>query len=348
MIKNNHIPESMMAAVCAKPGAALEIRTVGVPQPASGEILVKLESCGICHSDIHLRDGQEGLPDDLYPLILGHEGIGRVVQHGPHCDAAPSIGSRVGLPWLYDTCLDCKPCLSGHETFCQIQNARGINRHGAFAEYAVADFKYAPVMPEDINPFAAAPLLCAGLTAWAALKKTRIGPESHVLIIGAGGLGQYATAIAKKQGARVMVIDQHQSKLDTAQKLGADELILAGPKAGEMVNSYGGADVIVNFAPTAAVWGLIETVANPMSDIVAVALVHQPVDLSMMWLIDGGHRVFGSSVGTRQEMRDFLEFAARYSIEVNVETTALSEIDGALDRLKKGDVAGRLCIDFAK
>ena len=343
----DNIPQTMQAAVCDGPGEPLQIREVPTPSPERGQYLVKLESCGICHSDLHLRDGDENLPDDFYPLIFGHEGIGRIVAAGAGTEAALAVGTRVGLPWLYSTCHDCAPCLGGHETFCAEQHARGVQRNGAFAEYAILEAPFACVIPEELDPIHGAPVLCAGLTAWAGLKKTRMQPGANVLIIGAGGLGQYAIQIAKARGARVLVVDIDRSKLNEAGKLGADQIILAGPEAGREVKDAGGADIVLNFAPSSVVWQTIETAVNPMSDIVVIALIHEPVDLSMMWLIDGGHRVFGSSVGTRQETRDVLNFAASRPFEVDIETIRLSSVDDALDRLKAGDVRGRLCIDFS-
>lgn len=340
-------PPRMMAAVCDGPAAALALREVDTPKPGPGEVLVRLESCGVCHSDLHLRDGQENLPDEAYPVIFGHEGIGRVVQVGPDTPDAPAIGRRVGLPWLYDTCLACKPCRSGWETFCTGQTARGVQHNGAFAEYALSPTAFTIPIPEAIDPVKGAPLLCAGLTAWSALARAEVTPGQHVLIIGAGGLGQYGVMIAKARGARVFVVDTDPDKLATAMTLGADHAIEAGPDAGTAVKALGGADVTVNFAPSPAVWDTIRDAVNPMSAVVAVAMVHTPVDLSMMWLIDGGHRVFGSSVGTRQQMIDFLDFAALHPLPIEVQTLPLADVNIALDQLKRGEVAGRLCIDFA-
>ncbi|CAD0186940.1 S-(hydroxymethyl)mycothiol dehydrogenase [Ruegeria sp. THAF57] len=338
------IPAKMKAAISTGPGAPLVVTEVPVPQVGHGQVLVKLESCGVCHSDLHLRD--EALPDDAYPRIFGHEGIGRVVAVGPDTRNAPAIGARVGLPWLYDTCLACKPCRSGLENYCPTQQARGVEQNGAFAEYAVLEARFACEIPDQIDPITGAPLLCAGLTAWSALKRSKLEAGQNVLIIGAGGLGQYAVLIAKARGARVIVVDQDAAKLQTAQSLGADWGILAGPEAGAAVRRAGGADVTLNFAPTPRVWQTIKDAVNPLSDIVAVALVDDPVDLSMLWLIDGGHRVFGSSVGTRQDLLDFLDFASQRPLGVDVETVPLDQVNYALDRLKTGDVTGRLCIDF--
>lgn len=337
---------SMWAAVCHGPGQALQLETLPIPVPARGQLLVELESCGVCHSDLHLRDGDEALPNEFYPLVLGHEGIGRVVSHGPQTTVSIPVGTRVGLPWLYDSCLDCSPCLSGAETFCQQQRARGLHLHGAFAQFALIEQPFATTIPENIDPLSGAPMLCAGLTSWSALNKTQISPRSAVLIIGAGGLGQYAVLIAKARGARVLVIDTDPRKLDEAKRLGADVGVLAGPAAGAEIQRQGGADIVLNFAPSPSVWQTIEQSVNPLSEIIVVALIQQPVDLSMMWLIDGGHQVRGSSVGTRLELRDFLAFAARQPLAVDVEAVSLAQTNDALDRLKRGDVSGRLCIDF--
>ena len=342
------IPETMMAAVAEAPGQPLSVKEMPTPRSQSGQYLVKLESCGVCHSDLHLRDGDENLPDDFYPIIFGHEGIGRIVEIGPGIECPLPLGSRVGLPWLYNTCANCQPCLTGHETFCPNQSARGIQHHGTFAEYALLEARQACDIPEAIDPVKSAPLLCAGLTAWSSLRKTQLEAGSNVLVIGVGGLGQYAILIAKARGARVFALDQEQGRLDEARRLGADRVFLAGVEAGGAIKEAGGADICLNFAPTPTIWKTIETAVNPMSDIVAVALVHDPVELSMMWLIDGGHRVFGSSVGTRQELRDFIKFSEQQPMPVEIETISLAQVDAALDRLRVGDFKGRFCIDFSK
>ncbi|WP_166434002.1 alcohol dehydrogenase catalytic domain-containing protein [Roseovarius spongiae] len=341
------VPPRMKAALCDAPGAPLEIREIDTPEPARGELLVELESCGVCHSDLHLRDGQENLPADLYPIVVGHEGIGRVVRIGEGTTGAPLIGTRVGLPWLYDTCLACKPCRTGWETYCADQTARGVERHGAFAEYALLPASFAIEIPDAIDPVQGAPLLCAGLTAWAALARARLEPGCNVVIIGAGGLGQYGIMIAKARGARVIAVDRDPAKLETARGLGAAVAIPADEHAGAAIRQAGGADVVINFAPSPSAWPMIGEAVNKMADIVTVAMVHEPVPLSMMWLIDGGHRVFGSSVGTRQDTIDFLRFAAMNPLPIDIEAIPFRDADAALDRLKRGEVAGRLCIDFS-
>ena len=344
---NTSAENTMLAALCDGPGQPLQMRRLPIPQPRPGQLLVKMESCGICHSDIHIRDGQEPVPEQCYPIILGHEGIGRITQTGPDTPTGFQIGDRVGLPWLYSTCGDCRPCLTGQETFCPDQTARGIHHHGAFAEYALMQAEFAFKIPDSLDPIQAAPLLCAGVTAWSALRKTRMSAGSRVLVIGAGGLGQYALLIAKLHGAQVLVVDPDQRKRAIAKQAGADLAIPPGPEAGPAIQAAGGADIVVNFAPTADIWRLVETAVNPMSDIVVVAMVYDPVALSMMWLINNGHRVFGSSVATRQETRDFLHFAQRNPLPVDVESVPLGAAEASLNRLKSGAVRCRLCIDFS-
>lgn len=338
---NIPLPPTMRAALCDGPGAPLRIARVPVPRPGPGQYLVRVEACGICHSDLHLQRGDESLPASAYPLILGHEGIGRIVEgEGPL-----PIGARVGLPWLYDTCLCCDPCLTGHENFCKDQRARGIGTNGAFAEFALIETRFAIALPDEIDTITGGPLLCAGLTAWTALAKCRVLPGKRLLVIGAGGLGQYAVDIALARGLRVAVVDTDPEKRAMMLQRGA-ELAADGTDPAPIL-AWGGADITLNFAPSPKVWPLIAACANPLSDVVAIALVQEPVPLSMMWLINGGHRVFGSSVGTRADQRAFLEFARTRSFGVGIETVPLDEADTALQRLAAGKVLGRLVIDMA-
>lgn len=336
-----------MAVVCDAPGSELVVKELPIPEPAAGQLLVKMESCGVCHSDLHLRDGDESLPAQRYPLVLGHEGIGRIVSSGAGVDNAPIKGTRVGLPWLFSTCEQCLPCRVGEETLCEAQWVRGIDTYGGFAEYALLDARFAVEIPAGIDSIKGAPLLCAGLTAWSALKKTKMSADSNVLIIGAGGLGQYAISIAKSKGATVFVVDRNSERLAQAHALGADKTFLADDNAAANIRAAGGADVVINFAPDKSVWQLVENAVNRMSDIVCVALIYEQVAISMMWLIDGGHRVFGSSVGSRAELKEFLAFATVNPQFVDVEAVALRDVNAALERLKAGDFKGRLCVDFS-
>ncbi len=336
----------MRAAVAVGYGKPLEIREYPIPEPGAGELLIKLETCGVCHSDLDVRKGSTAPPESTFPLILGHEGVGIVVRRGPGCNVIEE-GARVGLPWMHDTCGHCRECLTGHESFCAEHRGHSFDVNGGFAEYAIMKEAYTVVIPEAISSFDAAPLLCAGVTAYGGLQKADLAPGKTCAIFGIGGLGQYAIQLAKAAGAIVVAIDANPEKLEIARRLGADHAILAADDPGGQIRDIGGADACINFAPTNRVWDDIVTATNPLGRVVSVAQVPEPVSLNLEWLIYTGIRVTGSSVGTRQELRDLLDLGASLKLAIDIETIPLSRADEALDRLERGEVDGRQVIDFS-
>lgn len=338
--------ETMRAAFAVGYGKPLEIREVPVPDPGPGELLIKLETCGVCHSDLDVRKGSTAPPESIFPLILGHEGVGIVVKRGPGCSMIAE-GARVGLPWMHDTCGHCRQCLTGHESFCGEHRGHGFSVHGGFAEYAIVKEAYTVVIPDAISSADAAPLLCAGVTAYGALKKADLAPGKTCAIFGIGGLGQYGIQIAKAAGATVVAVDANPDKLAVARRMGADHAILAGEDAGGQIRDLGGADSCINFAPSPRVWDDIVAATNPLGQVVSVAQVPEPVSLNLEWLIYTGINVTGSSVGTRQELRDLLDLGAAIGLAIDIERIPLGRADAALDRLERGEVEGRQVIDFS-
>lgn len=338
--------EAMRAAFAVGYGKPLEIREVPIPVPGRGELLIRLETCGVCHSDLDVRKGSTAPPESTFPLILGHEGVGIVVAQGPGCSLVAE-GARVGLPWMHDTCGHCRECLTGHESFCGEHRGHGFNVNGGFAEYAIVKEAYTAVIPAAISSADAAPLLCAGVTAYGGLNKADLAPGKTCAIFGIGGLGQYGIQIAKAAGATVFAIDANPAKLEIARRMGADHVFLAGEDAGGQIRGMGGADACINFAPSPRVWDDIVTAANPMARVISVAQVPEPVSLNLEWLIYTGVTVTGSSVGTRQELRDLLDLGAAIGLSIDIERIPLSKADEALDRLERGEVDGRQVIDFS-
>lgn len=337
---------TMRAAVAVGYGKPLEMRELPIPEPGPSELLVRLESCGVCHSDLDVRKGSTAPPESTFPLVLGHEGVGIVVARGPGCKLVEE-GARVGVPWMHDTCGHCRECLTGHESFCAEHRGHGFDVNGAFAEYAVVKEAYTTVIPDAISSVDAAPLLCAGVTAYGGLNKAELAPGKACAIFGIGGLGQYGIQLAKAAGATVIAIDASPRKLEVARRLGADHVLLAGENAGARIRELGGADACINFAPSPRVWEAIVTAVNPLGHVVSVAQVPEPVSLSLEWLIYTGVKVTGSSVGTRQELRDLLTLGAALELSIDIETIPLSQADDALDRLERGEVEGRQVIDFS-
>lgn len=338
--------QTMRAAFAVAYGKPLEIREVTIPEPGPGELLIRLETCGVCHSDLDVRKGTTAPPESTFPLILGHEGVGIVVARGPGCSLIAE-GARVGLPWMHDTCGHCRECLTGHESFCGEHRGHGFSVNGGFAEYAVVKEAYTAVIPAAISSADAAPLLCAGVTAYGGLDKADLAPGKTCAIFGIGGLGQYGIQIAKAAGARVVAIDANPAKLEVARRMGADHAFLAGEDAGGQIRDIGGADACINFAPSPRVWEDIVAAANPMARVISVAQVPEPVSLNLEWLIYTGVTVTGSSVGTRQELRDLLDLGAAIGLSIDIERIPLSKADEALDRLERGEVDGRQVIDFS-
>ena len=337
--------DTMWAARLQQPGRPLVVEQIPVPKPGPGELLVRLEASGICHTDLHVVHGAD-FPDGApQPLTLGHEGIGQVVDKGPGTTFA--IGMRVGAPWLHDTCGHCRSCLTGRESYCPSQLAHGYTANGTYAEYVIVKESFAAPIPAGLDAQSAAPLLCAGITAFGGVVKADLGPGKVAVIMGCGGLGQYGIQLARIAGARVIAIDVSADKLDQARLLGAEACILADEHAADKVKALGGADAVLNFAPTPRIWPLVTGMVNNFATIVSVAMVAEPVPLVLEWLTFNGVTITGTSVGTRQQMLDFLDLADRHDLSIDIETVKLADINHALSRLERGEVKGRLVIDFA-
>ena len=210
----------MKAAVAHEFGAPLHIEEVPLPRPAPNEILVRVQACGVCHTDLHAVDGDWPVKPVL-PLIPGHEGIGLVAAVGRDV-AGVKEGDRVGMPWLYSACGTCEHCLGGWETLCEAQRNTGYGVAGSYADYVIADPRFVGHLPPSLDFAAAAPILCAGVTVYKGLKCTGARPGQWVAISGVGGLGHVAIQYARAMGLHVAAVDVDESKLDLARRLGAE------------------------------------------------------------------------------------------------------------------------------
>ena len=337
--------ETMWAAQLVEPRAPLRLARIPVPRPGPGELLLKLEASGICHTDLHVAEGAAfpmGAPE---PLTLGHEGIGRVVERGQ--DTTTPLGTRLGAPWLHDSCEQCRSCLTGWESYCPTHRAHGFTVNGAFAEYVIVQERYAAAIPEGIDSLRAAPLMCAGVTAYGGVLKAELAPGKLAVVLGCGGLGQYGIQIARLTGATVVAVDTSAQKLEQARRLGADEVFLADDTAAERIKALGGADAVLNFAPSNRIWPMVTAMVNNFATIVSIAMVAEPVPLVLEWLTYNGVKITGTSVGTRQQMKDFLALAGRHGIDIDIEPVALADVNRAMQRLARGEARGRFVIDLA-
>ena len=215
----------MQAAVVRAFGKPLVLEEWDVPEVGPGQILVKTEACGVCHTDLHAAKGDWPVKPTL-PFIPGHEAIGTVVALGAGVTAVKE-GDRVGVPWLYSACGHCEFCLSAWETVCDEAQFGGYTKNGGFAEYIVADPDYVAHIPAGLNPREAAPLICAGITTYKGIKVSEAKPGEWIAISGCGGLGHMAIQYAKAMGLHVAAVDIDDGKLAHATTLGADIVINA-------------------------------------------------------------------------------------------------------------------------
>jgi len=334
----------MRAAVLTAFGQPLELRELPIPEPGPGEALVKLEACGVCHSDRHVQFGD--WPMEL-PRVLGHEGIGRVVALG--ADAHPiAVGDRVGMPALHGACGTCRECITGWEALCPQGQRHGYSVDGCFAEYMRVRSAWVPRIPEGLDAVQAAPLLCAGLTAYGAVRKARLEAGRLAAVFGCGGLGLYAVQLAKMTGARVAAVDVDDAKLAKARALGADFAVRADGDAAGAIRDLGGADACLNFATTLATWTPMMKALRPNGVVILVAIPRGEVSFAPTDLIELGGSIRGSYEGGRQELRDLIALATGDALKHEVEAVPFEGVNAALDRLAAGRVVGRLVIDFTQ
>jgi propanol-preferring alcohol dehydrogenase len=339
---------TMQAAVVVRFGEPLELRECEVPTPGPGQILVKTEACGVCHTDVHAAKGDWPLKPNL-PFIPGHEGIGTVVAMGSGVVGVKE-GDRVGVPWLYSACGHCEHCLSAWETVCAEAQFGGYTRNGGFAEYILADPNYVAHIPASLTALAAAPIICAGITTYKGIKETGAKPGQWLAISGVGGLGHLAIQYAKAMGLHVCAVDVDDEKLAHATRLGADFVVNA--KAGDPVAAVrqgtgGGAHGVVITAPSLGAFEQGVGMTRKRGTCVLIGLPPGEFPVPLFEVVANCITIRGSFVGSRQDMAEALAFAAAGNVVADIETQPLTAINQVLERLAQGQVASRVVLDFA-
>lgn len=338
----------MRAAFVEQFGKPLVIREVEVPTPGPGQVVVKTEACGVCHTDLHAAGGDWPLKPKL-PFVPGHEGIGIVTALGAGVTAVKA-GDRVGVPWLYSACGHCEHCLAAWETVCPEAEFGGYTRNGGFAEFIVADPNYVAHIPAGLSAIAAAPLVCAGVTTYKGLKVTEARPGEWVVVSGAGGLGHLAVQYAKAMGLMVCAVDIDDGKLEHAKRLGADAVINAksddAVAAVKKVTQGGGHGVLIT-APSLGAFAQGIAMTRRRGTCVLVGLPPGDFPLPLFDVVAQCITVRGSFVGTREDMAEALAFAAAGKVKADIERQPLSAINQVFERLHQGKVASRVVLDFA-
>ncbi|MFW1665818.1 MULTISPECIES: alcohol dehydrogenase AdhP [Acinetobacter] len=340
---------TMKAAVVTEFNQPLQIKDVDIPKVSAGKVLVKMIATGVCHTDLHAMHGDWPIKPSL-PFIPGHEGVGEVVEIGEGITHL-KVGDKVGIPWLYSACGHCEHCYAGWETLCKEQQNSGYSVNGSFAEYCLADGEYVGVIPDGVDLLEIAPILCAGVTVYKGLKMTEAKTGDWVAISGIGGLGHVAVQYAKTMGFNVVAIDVDDSKLALAKELGADVGInaLKVDVKEEVLKATG-----------EGCHGVLVTAVSPKAFEQAVSIIRRggtmvlnglppgKFDLSIFDMVLDGITVRGSIVGTRLDLKEALDIAARGKVKAHISVEPLENINDIFDRMEQGKIDGRIVIDFKK
>lgn len=338
----------MKAAVVEKLGGKLTIKDVPVPVPGPGELLVKVKACGVCHTDLHAADGDWPVKPTP-PFIPGHEAAGIVEAIGPGVKDF-AIGDAVGVAWLHDACLRCEYCETGWETLCEHQHNSGYSCDGGFAEYVIATADFAARLPKDVDFAAIAPILCAGVTTYKGLKETEARPGEWVVISGIGGLGHVAVQYAKAMGLKVVAVDIAADKLALAKSAGADVTVNAlDADAAEqaIAATAGGAHGILVTAVSPAAFAQSLKMVRRKGTVALVGLPPGEFPTPIFDVVLKRITVRGSIVGTRRDLDEAIAFATEGKVKSHITTAPLSDINAIFERLKKGEIEGRMVLDMS-
>jgi len=336
--------ETMRAVVVHAFDEPPRVEEVPKPKAGPGEIVVRIEASGLCHTDIHAAHGEWPVKPKL-PFTPGHEGVGIVEELGEGVTEV-ALGDRVAIPWLGYACGTCDYCVSGWETLCESQLNTGYSIDGGFAEYAKAFARHVVAVPDGVDPFDAAPLTCAGVTTYKAVKVSGAKPADLVAVWGIGGLGHLALQYAKIMGASVVAVDLFDDKLDLARELGAEFTVNAAvedPVAA--IKELGGADAAVVLAATPKAF---EQAFASLRRGGTMSLVGLPAEnamkLPIFETVLNGITVRGSIVGTRVDLREVFQLHAAGKTRVVREERRLDDVEDAIADVLRGEIPARIVL----
>lgn len=333
----------MKAAVLHEFKTPLAIEEVAQPQLSEDDVLIEVEVCGVCHSDLHVADGDWSQMSRIIkkPLILGHEIVGRVVARGAAVQSV-EIGDRVGVPWLQWTCGECEFCREGNENLCAKQRITGVTVDGGYAEYTSAPASHVIKIPEGLSSEQAAPLLCAGVTVHRALKRGQIRAGQRLAVFGVGGLGHLAVQIGRAAGAEVTAIDISEEKLALAKCGGAARTLNATTcDAVKEVRRSGKVHVALVTSASKNAYDMAFHCVRPAGTLLAVGLPAQDISFPPIMMAATEIHIKASSVGTREDLREILAMGAAGAVRCQVTIRRLAEVCEVLEEFRRGQICGR-------
>jgi alcohol dehydrogenase, propanol-preferring len=336
----------MKAAVLREFKEPISLEDVDRPTPASDEVLIQVEACGACHSDVHVADGDwtQLAPIIKRPLILGHEIAGRVVEMGSGARNL-QLGDLVGLPWIHWSCGQCEFCQTGNDNLCPSQKITGVTVDGGYAEFVKAPASHVLKIPVGLSPVDAAPLFCAGLTVYRALKKAGALAGRRLAVFGIGGLGHLAVQLGKNFGAEVTAIDISDSKLELARDLGASTVLNAATTdVVKQLRRSGGIHVALVSSAAKAAYDMAFYCLRPTGTLLVVGLPSENICFPPILMAAGEIKIEASAVGTRHDLQEVLALAAAGKLHCRVESRPLSQVNQVLDDLRRGRTTGRIVL----
>jgi D-arabinose 1-dehydrogenase-like Zn-dependent alcohol dehydrogenase len=333
---------TMRAVQVTEQGGPFELVERDVPSPGPDEALVRVQACGICHSDSFAKNG--GFPGVSHPLIPGHEIAGVIESLG---DAVQGWqpGQRVGVGWFGGQCGHCEPCRRGYLIDCQNLRIPGITHDGGYAEYVVVKATALALMPDEITPQEAAPLLCAGVTTYNALRHSGAHGGDLVAILGVGGLGHLGVQFAAKLGFETVAIARGRDKEDLVRRLGARHYIdsTAQDPAEELIGLGGAKVILATVASASAMTAVIGGLAV-RGTLVVVGASMEPIEVPPVLLIGGSRSIVGHASGTSRDSEDTLAFSALAEVRPMIETRPLEQASEAYERMMEGDARFRMVL----
>ena len=312
----------------------------------TGEALVDIEYCGVCHTDLHVAHGDFG---KVPGRVLGHEGIGIVKEIAPDVKSL-KIGDRVSVAWFFEGCGACEYCTTGRETLCRTVKNAGYSVDGGMAEQCIVTADYAVKVPEGLDPAQASSITCAGVTTYKAIKEAQLQPGQWTVIFGVGGLGNLAVQYAKKVfNAHIVAVDINNDKLALAKEVGAD-IVINGHEVEDVAaliqEKTGGAHSAVVTAVSKVAFNQAVDSVRAGGRVVAVGLPSEMMDLSIVKTVLDGIQVIGSLVGTRKDLEEAFQFGAEGLVAPVVQKRPVSDAVDVFDEMEAGTIQGRMVLDF--
>jgi Zn-dependent alcohol dehydrogenases len=333
---------TMRAAVISEPGGEFELVERDIPDPSAGEVRISIDACGVCHSDAFVKEGT--YPGVSYPRVPGHEIAGKIDQVGSDVTRL-SAGERVGVGWHGGHCFTCEPCRRGDFLKCENSEVTGLTHDGGYAEYAVVPAESVAHLPDSLSSDDAAPLLCAGVTTFNALRNSGAMPGDLVAVQGVGGLGHLGIQYAEAAGYETVAISRTPEKESLALSLGAHHFIdTTNEDPAERLQSLGGAKVVLATAPSSDAISQVVEAIGPGGAVIAVGVPAEPVPVNVQHLVGTVGSVEGWASGTARDSQDTLEFSALSDITPQIERYSLREVSAAYKRMIENEARFRVVI----